>query len=343
MNKALFDAVLFLLPLVSSVITLVLMIPFINFMYKMGMVVENYNENKDIFGVSTPVFSKIHAHKVGTPRGAGLLIVLVSLVFFSIVSYFLKFNPTHFLIITVTFLSFGLVGFLDDYRKTFAVPGKDTWSLRSKHKLYLEILISFVLGLLLILFGFNQITFINRFSINNVFFFLLFTSLFIPFMSESFNINDGLDGLSTGLLMISLVPLSVIAVSTGKLDLLVFCLIFLGSLLPFFYFNVNPARILLGDTGALPFGAFLAVFAILTGSIFPVVIVCLVFLVEGCSSLVQLLSKKYRGKKVFLSAPLHHHFEALGWEETKITERMWVFGILSALLGLFIFYVQFLW
>jgi len=149
------------------------------------------------------------------------------------------------------------------------------------------------------------------------------------------NITDGLDGLAGGLLTISFGAFSIIAFIQGQIGLAAFCLTIVGSLLAFTWFNIYPARFFMGDTGSLALGATLGVVAMLTNSVLVLPIIGFIFVIETLSVIIQLISKKLRkGKKIFLCTPIHHHFEAIGWPETKVTMRFWVIGVVMAAIGL---------
>ncbi|NTU98803.1 phospho-N-acetylmuramoyl-pentapeptide-transferase, partial [Candidatus Falkowbacteria bacterium] len=159
-------------------------------------------------------------------------------------------------------------------------------------------------------------------------------------VATSFSVNetDGLDGLAGGVLMSSFAAYGVIAFVEGRYDLATFCGVIVGALLAFLWFNINPARFFMGDTGAMSLGVTLGVIAMLTNSALILPIIGFVFVVESLSVIIQLTSKKLRnGKKVFISSPIHHHFEAKGWSEPKIVMRFWVIAQISAALGLVIF------
>ena len=129
----------------------------------------------------------------------------------------------------------------------------------------------------------------------------------------------------------------MIAFSVGKYDLAAFCGVISGALLAFLWFNINPARFFMGDTGAMSLGITLGVIAMLTNTALILPLIGLVFVIESVSVILQQLSKKIRGKKIFLSSPIHHHLEAIGWPEPKIVMRFWVIGGVSAAVGLVVF------
>lgn len=147
------------------------------------------------------------------------------------------------------------------------------------------------------------------------------------------NISDGLDGLAGGLLALSYGAFGVIALFQGQVLLAGFCFTVIGALLSYIWFNIYPARFFMGDVGSFSLGAALGVVAMLTNSLFLLPIIGIVFVVEAGSSALQIFSKKFFGKKIFISAPVHHHLEAIGWPETKVTMRFWVIGAVAAFTG----------
>ncbi len=161
----------------------------------------------------------------------------------------------------------------------------------------------------------------------------IFVILFAAFSS---NETDGLDGLNAGVLLSAFGAFAMIAFFQNKVDLASFCAAIAGALLAFLWFNIYPARFFMGDTGAMALGTTLGVVAMLTNSVIVLFIIVFIYILESGSAFVQIVSKKYLGRKVFLAAPLHHHFEALGWPEPKIVMRAWIFTALTAGLGLLI-------
>lgn len=155
-------------------------------------------------------------------------------------------------------------------------------------------------------------------------------------VATSFSVNqtDGLDGLAGGTLLAAFATYAAIAFAQGKYDLAAFCGVIVGALLAFLWFNINPARFFMGDTGAMSLGVTLGIVAMLTNQVLLLPIIGSIFVIESGSTIIQLVSKKLRGKKVFLSSPIHHHLEARGWSEPKIVMRFWVISGVSAVVGL---------
>jgi len=171
---------------------------------------------------------------------------------------------------------------------------------------------------------------------------------YIPFfifviVATAFSVNeiDGLDGLAGGTLLISYAAYAVIAFTLERYELATFCGVIIGALLAFLWFNIMPARFYMGDTGAMSLGVTLGIIALLTNSALILPIIGLPFVIEALSVIIQLTSKKLRnGKKVFISSPIHHHFEAKGWPEAKIVMRFWVVSGVSATIGLIVFMID---
>jgi len=163
-----------------------------------------------------------------------------------------------------------------------------------------------------------------------------FAAFVIVAFSNAYNITDGLDGLAVGLLLICLAVFEVIAVGNLDTPLLFFISLWAGGLFAFLYFNVWPARLFLGDAGALSFGAMLAVIGLITGKILALVVIGGIFVLEAASSLIQIISWKFFKKPILPLAPIHHTFLAKGWNEPKIVMRAWILGLLLAVFGLWL-------
>lgn len=335
---------LFGILLLSALFTGALIVPFIDLLYYLKFRVPKV-KSVDEFGRETP-FNEILGHKVGTPTGGGVLLIfaafLFSLIFYGFTQYALNWTAA---ILFLTLFSFGLVGVYDDARKFFR-PNKESLAqiFDFKKKLIVELALGSVIGWLLYsqmgLGSLNipVVTAVWGYQLKLGLLFIPFAAVTITASSNAFNITDGLDGLSGGLLMIALSAFWVLtSLSPYGGDVALFIAIIMGTLIPYLYFNVNPARLFYGDTAALAFGAMLAVVALMLNQALVLPIIGGVFVVDGASSLIQILSYKLRdGKRVFKIAPLHHHFQAIGWEETKVTTRFWIAGVLLAFIGLFL-------
>lgn len=334
----------------SFVLTSVLIVPFINLLYRLKVTRRAEAAKK---GIGQPsVFDKLHDWKAGTPVGGGILIVaLVSILFaliFPLVSYmgvFIQaaYNIRHELnVIFFTFLSFALLGLYDDLLKIFGKPqvGKIgmLFGLRGRHKFAIQWLLALFAGFLM--YRFLGIDLVHIPLLDVVLdlgaWYVPFAAFTIVSFANAYNITDGLDGLATGVLMIALFAFWAISAAVLDTPLSIFLALWLGALIAFLYFNVWPARIFLGDSGALAFGATLAVVGLLTGKIFTLVVIGGIFVVEVASSLVQLAGWRLLNRRIFPIAPAHHWLELRGWEEPKIVMRAWLAGVMLAIFGLWL-------
>jgi len=297
---------------------------------------------------NTPVYTKLHAKKAGTPVGGGIIIwgsVALLAILFSILSAIAPVTPflhLNFLSRAQTLLPLGalvaaaLVGLLDDYLNVRKIGPSGGG---------LGVLQSLGLYTLVAAFGAWWFFFKLEWSVIHVpgvadfeigWWYIPLFMLVIIATSFSVNEADGLDGLAGGILLFSFGAFTALAFALGKVELAMFCAAIVGGLLAFLWFNVHPARFFMGDTGAMSLGTTLGIIAMLTNSALVLPIIAFPLVLESASVIIQVLSKKLRGKKVFLSAPIHHHFEALGWPETKVTMRFWIVSAVSAGVGLVI-------
>ncbi|MBI1862600.1 phospho-N-acetylmuramoyl-pentapeptide-transferase [Candidatus Microgenomates bacterium] len=336
---------------ISFIIHAVLIVPFINFLYRIKAQRAD-QKTKDAFNKSTPIFDKFNKHKAGTPVGGGLLIITVTLSLFLFVLFlFVSFNQpirTNFpsiageiLILLFTFMSFGLLGVYDDLTKMFFWRKKGHFGLRLRHKLILETVLGLVIGYWLyasLKIDIIHVPFLGVYHIGV--FYILFAAFTIISFANAVNMTDGLDGLATGVLMIALTSFWIIAASIIDVPTSIFIAIWLGGLMAFLYFNIPPARIFLGDTGSLSFGASFAVVGLILGKAFTLPLIGGIFLVEISSSFIQLMSRRFRHKKAFAAAPYHLFLQQRGWEEPKIVMRFWLISILLSVFGLMLAFMK---
>ena len=337
--------------LLSFILNSLSIIPFINLLYRYKFRRQNQT-TVDAWDKPTPIFDMYHRKKAGIPIGAGFLLILsTTLIFlftFPVMYFFwIPFTSVYsniqseLKILLTTFISFGLIGLFDDIKKIFFGKREKFFGLRLRHKLVLEIILSLLISYWL--YSELKINIINVPFLGVIdmgVFFVLFSSFVIISFSNAFNITDGLDGLASGVLMISLIAFWVISSSILDTPFTLFIAIWLGGLLAFLYFNIYPARIFLGDVGALSFGATLAVIALILGKSFLLLIIGGVFVAEIFTSLIQLLSKKYTGKKIMKVAPLHLYLQHKGWHETTIVFRGWLATIALAVFGLWLAFIS---
>ena len=304
-------------------------------------------------GELTPIFTKLHGIKeISTPRMGGILIwgtvfiVTISVFLISLIfpeSRIAKFN---FLSRSNTWLPFftliaaSLLGLVDDIMVISSKGKYIGGGMRFKIRLALISLIAligawwfyFKLGWVSIYFPFYGNLEIDGFYI------LLF--IIVVLATFSGGIVDGLDGLSAGVLAPIFAAYGIIAYSKGLYDLTAFIIIIIGALIAYLWYNIHPAKFYMGETGIMGLTVVLAIIALLTNSVLFLPIIAFVLVVESSSVILQLLSKKIRGKKIFLSAPIHHHFEALGWPETQITMRFWIISAVFSGLGLVLYFLS---
>ena len=332
--------------LFSFLTTAILVVPYINLLYRLKFQRQD-QKTLDFQNKRTPIFDKFHAQKTGTPVGGGALIIFAVSILFLFLFFVLKisrifissnFQINHEIqIIFFTFFSFGLLGLYDDVLKFFGFEKSGFFGLRMKYKLMLQFVLGLITSIMIYLFlgiHFIYIPFIGAINLG-LFSIVLHTTLIVGF-ANFFNFTDGLDGLSCGLLMISLFAFWFLSANQLDTPISLFLTLWIGSLIAFLYFNVYPARIWLGDVGALSFGATFAVIAIILGKIIPLGIVGSPFIIEGMSSAIQVFSKLYLHRKIFPAAPIHLTLQKMGWEEPKIVARAWLAGIVLAIFGLWL-------
>jgi phospho-N-acetylmuramoyl-pentapeptide-transferase len=329
--------------ILSFIISFILFIPFIDFLYKIKFQREK-QETKDPFNKRVPIFDKYHNWKVGTPFGGGILVILIVsiLTLWSYGVFAVTINGWELLVLAIAFIGFGLLGLYDDSKKLlFHGRSVSFFGLRMRYKLLIQCLLACAISIILYTnLGYSFI-FIRGIGLASLgFVFIPIATFAIVSFANAANIADGLDGLASGLFLICL--FAFLAITASQLDesLGIFIAILIGSMGAFLYFNIYKARIWLGDVGSLPLGAMLAVIGLLSGKIIALGIIGGVFVLEVGSSLIQILSKRFLGKKVFPAAPLHLWLQKKGWEEPKIVMRAWLLGFFFAIVGLYIAFVR---
>jgi phospho-N-acetylmuramoyl-pentapeptide-transferase len=287
-----------------------------------------------VTGEKAPVYAKLHAakHKLNVPTMGGAVTVLA----IAIITLTFNFSRNQTWLPLFGLVAAGLVGLFDDFLNIRAQGfGLGVAGMRAKVKFSLIFGIA-VAGALYFHYklGYSMIHVpaVGDFSIG-----WLYIPLFIVLVvstANAVNITDGLDGLSGGLLSTAFGVYAVIAYFQGSYGIAGFCATVVGALLTFTWFNIYPARFFMGDSGAFALGTSLGIIVMLTNTVVVFPIIAAVFVMEAGSSAIQIVSKKVFKRKVFLSAPLHHHLEASGWPETKVTMRLWVIGQAVGALGL---------
>jgi phospho-N-acetylmuramoyl-pentapeptide-transferase len=282
-------------------------------------------------GKKLEVFTKLHAAKFrrNIPTMAGIIGV------FSITAVTLLFNldRAETWLPLAALVGGGIVGLIDDVINVRGLGG-GVGGLRSSLKFTLIILIGAVLGWFFYAkLGIDSfhVPFYGELSIG-----WLIVPLFafaVVATGNAVNISDGLDGLAGGLLALSFATFGTIALLQGNSLLAGFCFTVVGALLSYLWFNIHPARFFMGDVGSFAYGVALGVVAMLTDTLLLLPVIGLLFVLEAGSSLIQIVSKKFFKRKVFISAPVHHHLEAIGWPETKVTMRFWVIACVMSFVG----------
>ncbi len=332
----------------SFIVTSVAIVPFINLLYKLRFQRKKQDDTTDVFGESTPIFNKLHKMKEGTPIGGGLLIVMVVSFLFALILPLMQLfgidvtsvytnHQAEVNVIFFTFLSFSILGLYDDIKKFFGFEKSGFFGLRMKVKLIIQIILALIISMMLYFqlgISFLYVPFIGTFVMGWLY--IPFATFVIVAFANAVNITDGLDGLASGVLMISLFGLWVLSTSILDIPISVFLALWIGSLISFLYFNVYPARIMMGDVGALSFGATLAVVGLLLGKVAALLVIGFIFVVEVGSSLLQLSSKRLRNKKIFSVSPFHLLLQSHGWEEPKIVQRAWLVQIMLTLFGVWL-------
>ncbi len=293
-----------------------------------------------VTGEKAKIFQKLHAkkHQRHIPTMAGIIFVFST----ALITVLFNLERSQTWLPVAAMVGAGFVGLMDDIININSKINQD--GLRARTKATLIFLVSLIGGL----------WFFSKLGVSSIMVPLLGTVqigwLIVPLFvfvvistANAVNITDGLDGLSGGLSVVAFSTYAIIAFLQGQTGIAVFCMTLVGALLSYTWFNIYPARFFMGDSGSFALGTALAVVSMLTDTVLLLPIIGGVFVMEVGSSLLQILSKKFRGgKKIFKIAPIHHHFEALGWPETRVTMRFWLLGVMCSMLGLLVYMVEYL-
>ncbi|MEV3615653.1 phospho-N-acetylmuramoyl-pentapeptide-transferase [Paenibacillus larvae] len=274
---------------------------------------------------------KAHLKKQGTPTMGGIIIML-ALALASL--RFAEFD-IQLLILLIATLGYGLIGFLDDYIK---IVFKRSLGLTAKQKLAGQLLVSLIVCVLLVKSGYSteiHIPFADI-SFNLGWFYFPCMVILMLGASNAVNFTDGLDGLLAGTSAIAFGAYTIIAMNNTQPDVAIFSAAMVGAVLGFLVFNAHPAKVFMGDTGSLGIGGGLVAVAVLTKAELVLAIIGGIFLIEILSVVIQVVSFKARGKRVFKMSPIHHHFELVGWSEWRVVITFWTVGLVFAALGLII-------
>lgn len=283
-------------------------------------------------GEKLQIFTKLHQNKFtrNIPTMAGIIGVIA----ISVVTLGFNWDRAQTQLPLAALIGGAAVGLLDDIINIRG-QGKGVAGLRSSLKFVMIILMSLVLGWFFYAkLGYTSIhvPFVGDWQVG-VWIIAIFV-LVVVSTGNAVNISDGLDGLAGGLLAVSFSVFGMIALLQGHLKIAGFCFTVVGALLSYLWFNIYPARFFMGDVGSFAFGTSLGVVAMLTNTLFLLPIIGMIFVIEAGSSLIQITAKRFFGRKIFISAPIHHHLEAKGWPETKVTMRFWVIACVAGFIGL---------
>ncbi|HAU07874.1 MAG: Phospho-N-acetylmuramoyl-pentapeptide-transferase [Candidatus Yanofskybacteria bacterium GW2011_GWF1_44_227] len=316
-------------------------------------VLYKYQLGKQVIRKETaPIFSEMHKKKVGTPTMGGVVIwmtvVVITVMFWALAKLFpgSVFSELNFLSRAQTWVPLAaliisaIFGLVDDYFGVRRIgPGGGGLKMRDRILMYVLVGAGLAWWFYVKLgWNFVNIPFLGDMVIG--WWYVPFFVFIIVASAFSANETDGLDGLAAGIFLTMFVAYGAIAFDQGRVDLVVFMASIIGALIAFLWFNIYPAKFFMGDTGSMSLGVTLGVVAMFTNTPLLLIPIAMIFIVESGSVIIQLTSKKLRGKKIFLSTPIHHHFEALGWHETQVTMRFWMISAIGAIIGLIIFLVD---
>lgn len=290
-------------------------------------------------GQNINIYVEAHRNKAGTPTMGGLIFIIPT---FAITLFLLLTGKIEYsvnlVIVLFVFLSYGLIGFLDDF---ISLRRKTNKGLTQFQKILLQLIVALVFYVL-----FRQYTAgdsylrISALGIdwNLGWFYGVFILFLLVGTSNAVNLTDGLDGLAGGLSAIAFLAFGLIAMGSwwieGNTDMGIFCFILMGSIMGFLVYNSNPAKVFMGDTGSLTLGATMATIAILTSHELSLAVIGGVFVIETLTVIIQISSVVLLKRKVFLMTPIHHHFERLGWRENDIVKLFWIVGFILSLCAL---------
>lgn len=275
-----------------------------------------------------------HKKKEGTPTMGGLIFIIptIATIIIFLLTDKIDYSENLFIVMFV-FVAYAILGFIDDY---LSIKRKDNEGLTEIQKILGQLLIALVFFFVFMKSGNDPVLYIYTLGIKIKmgWFYGIFLLFVLVASSNAVNLTDGLDGLAGGLSAIAFLAFALISWGTkmpGSESIAVFCFVLVGSLFGFLFFNTHPAKVFMGDTGSLSLGATLASVAILTSHEITLIVVAGVFVVETLVSIAQMISIRFLGRKLFLMAPLHHHFEKLGWAEQDIVKMFWVCGLILSM------------
>jgi len=280
---------------------------------------------------------KTHKSKEGTPTMGGLIFIIPTIITVVILLLMKKIEFTENLfIILFVFISYALLGFLDDF---LIIKRHNNEGLTEFQKLCGQLVIALIFFYIFMRSGGKPILDIHTLGvqINMGWFYGIFLLFLLVASSNAVNITDGLDGLAGGLSVMAFLAFGLISWNsdwvTGNQDIAIFCFVLIGSLLGFLVYNTHPAKVFMGDTGSLSLGATLASIAVITNHEITLIVVAGVFIIETLVCIIQMIGLMCFRRKIFLMAPLHHHFEKMGYDERDIVKGFWVIGLILSMLA----------
>lgn len=278
---------------------------------------------------------KSHLKKSGTPTMGGILIILsIIITTIAIIAIFSEFDWKLYSLLFVL-LGYGLLGFIDDF---IIIVFKRNLGLTSKQKLFGQIILA--IGFYFFI-RMNELSTslqipLTNFEIDLGWFYVLFVIFWLVGFSNAMNLTDGLDGLLSGTAAIAFGAFAILAWSISEYDIALFSVAVVGAVLGFLVFNAHPAKVFMGDTGSLALGGTIAAISILLNMELILLIIGIVFIAETLSVILQVISFKTTGKRIFKMSPLHHHFELSGWSEWRVVVTFWIVGLISSIIGVYI-------
>ena len=313
-----------MLSLILSVVTGIILIPFLK-RIRFGQRLSEYLQDE-------------HKNKQGTPTMGGLIFILPTILIFIIMILFKKVNMNSTIaIVLITFLFYSAIGFIDDL---LIIKRNNNNGLSESTKFILQVVVAIIFFYLFLKSGNEPLLWIHTLGIKLDIGFLYGMVILLVLVSSSnaVNLTDGLDGLAGGLSVIAFLTFGIISYNTGWLEgyeeLTLFCFSLVGSLIGFLSFNLNPAKIFMGDTGSLSLGAVMGALAILTRHEILLILIGIVFVIETLTCIIQRIYYKFTHKRLFLMTPIHHSFEKLGYSETDIVKIFCLVGIIASMLAL---------
>ncbi|MBQ9181271.1 MAG: phospho-N-acetylmuramoyl-pentapeptide-transferase [Bacilli bacterium] len=279
-----------------------------------------------------------HHKKIGTPTMGGIIFISSTLTSIILLIILKKINISYSLIIVLfTFISYGLIGFMDDY---LIIKRNNNVGLKPSEKMLLQLIVALIYFYLFMISNNEPLLWIHTLGIkiNIGWFYGLFILFVLTASSNAVNLTDGLDGLAGGLSAIAFFTFGILSYYTGWLEgyveVSLFCFILFGAILGFLVFNVNPAKVFMGDTGSLCLGATLGGVAILTRHEVLLIVIGIVFVIETLSCIIQTTYYKLTHKRLFPMAPIHHSFEKCGWRELDIVRLFWIVGLVASMISI---------